>query len=514
MGQVGFKTKIVVIGSGIAGLNFALGAAQRGIPVLLITKKQLTSSATNFAQGGIAAVLEKTDSFKQHVTDTMEAGAYHNNKRAVEYMVRRGPSAIRRLMECGVSFSSKEGHLMLTREGGHRARRVAFVGDYTGKEIERTLVQKTRAHSLITIWENSFGIDLVIEKKRCIGISVFHDGKVVDVLAGLTVLSTGGLGQIYEHTTNPAISTGDGIAMAYRAGARFLDLEFIQFHPTALNIPKTQMFLISEAVRGEGGVLRNSKGKRFMVTRHELAELAPRDLVARAIFEESSSGPVYLDVRHMNPHEMKIRFPQIYQKLRENGINPTHDMIPITPVAHYSCGGVAVNLNGETTIKNLLAFGEVAGTGVHGANRLASNSLLEAVVFSDAALDLVANRKIKIPNRTKKTNIPAYKSLTPAERRNISVVRRKLKIIMWNKVGIYRTTECLKKAIEELKELGRNLDQYSFFNPHLQETRNMIQAGLLVALAAYKRKKSLGCHSVDPASRDMASSKRSFCELK
>jgi len=463
----------IVIGSGISGLNFSLSASKKG-KVLIVTKKKIIEAATNYAQGGIAAVLDKLDNFQKHITDTLKAGAYHNNKRAVEYMVKNGPKEIQKLQNIGVNFAED-----LAKEGGHSHRRIAFVGDRTGHSIEKSLIKAVQSNPNIEIWENTFAIDLLVKSEACYGISILQKGRIENIFASAVILATGGLGQIYKHTTNPKISTGDGIAMAHRAGAKMRDLEFIQFHPTALNAPRKNKFLLSEALRGEGAKLLNHKGKRF------IDELKPRDIVARAIYEESKKGAVYLDISHKPAKEIKKRFPHIYKELKKRGFDLTRQKIPISPAAHYACGGVKVNLKGQTSIRNLYAFGEVACTGVHGANRLASNSLLEAVVFSEV---ISANiKKLHTSKAPKFTQIQKF-----AQTSNHKYLRQKIKKIMWEKVGIVRSPSQLKAALNQLESIKFTPSRKI---PYL-ETKNMLQTAILVTKAAIKRKKSLGCHFI------------------
>lgn len=516
---------VIVIGSGISGLNFALRAAEGEKRVLVITKKKIAQSGTNFAQGGIAAVLSKVDNFKRHVKDTLVAGCFHNDKGAVEYMVKHGPTAITRLIELGVPFATHHGQLLLTREGGHSKRRIAFVSDYTGSAIEKVLVSKARKNPHITLLEHTFAVDLLVKNRMCYGVQILRGKKFENIYSDFVVMATGGIGQLYSRTTNPNISTGDGLAMGFRAGCHFRDLEFIQFHPTCfggnLRFPplarsshsgraghsppfpffrssreptrpgsrsSNTIFLISEAVRGEGAYLRNSKGERFMKKIHKLAELAPRDIVSHAIFKEEKNGPVFLDIRHKNPKEIETRFPQIYQTLKSNGIDMTHNLIPVSPAAHYLCGGIKVNLRGETGIKNLYAFGEVAGTGVHGANRLASNSLLEALVFSDRILRIKKIRK----TRMVRFPTPKLQPLTAREERLCAAILKTLKKTMWECVGIVRDTKLLKQALSILESLKKQTPQKT--NQEVLELNNMISAATLIAKAALARRKSLGCH--------------------
>ncbi|MBI2638103.1 L-aspartate oxidase [Candidatus Peregrinibacteria bacterium] len=520
---------IIVIGSGISGLNFALRAAEKWQRVLIITKKKVAQSSTNFAQGGIAAVLSKLDDFKKHVKDTLVAGCFHNNVRAVEYMVRHGPSAITRLIELGVPFATHNGELLLTREGapsgrannlaslrlglegGHHERRIAFVSDYTGQAIETVLVEKVRKNPHITLMEHTFAVDLLVKNRCCYGVQILNSDRCENKYAKTVILATGGIGQIYGHTTNPSISTGDGIAMAARAGCRFRDLEFVQFHPTAFSRKGKCSFLVSEAVRGEGAYLRNSAGERFMKKIHRLAELAPRDIVSRAIFEQEKNGPVYLDLRHKDAKKIEMRFPQIYQKLKSYGIDMARDLIPISPAAHYLCGGIRVNLRGETGIKNLYAFGEVAGTGVQGANRLASNSLLEALVFSDR---IVKEKRLRVKGRGLRVKNFMIKNrklqlMSKKEKYLCRILRKRLKQMMWQYVGIVRSVAGLLQAQKVLEKLLQEAEKIRGAEPDTLELKNMLTAAQLITKAALKRQKSLGCHyiafSSAPHTRSVAS---------
>ncbi len=505
----------LIIGSGIAGLNFALNIAEFG-KVLVITKKRTVHSSTNRAQGGIAAVLDKTDDFETHVKDTLTAGAFHNNRSAVEFMVKKGPEAIHKLIDLGVNFAHHDGELILTREGGHNKRRIAFVGDYTGKEIEAALVKNVKSNPNITVWEHATAIDLITEKDTCTGITIMKDQKILTLNPKSVIIATGGIGQLYSHTTNPQISTGDGLAMGIRAGINTQDLEFIQFHPTALSLKKKETFLLSEALRGEGAYIRNEAGRRFMKGKHRLAELAPRDIVSRAIYEEMKEGAVYLDLRHLDAKGTKIRFPQIYTTLLKQNLDITQDLIPISPAAHYICGGLKVNKKGQTCIKNVYAFGEVAYTGVHGANRLASNSLLEALVYSnEVSKDIqksVHVHKKRTPSCTesctkstasgnvrKPSSTPKYKQNSPQENKFITQVKHTLQRIMWEHAGIIRTTKKLKEGIEKIHELQTSLDtkfKPNITNEKLLEIRNMLTAAEAIIKAAAKRKHNLGTHHI------------------
>lgn len=497
----------LIIGSGIAGLNFALNAAQYG-SVLVVTKKRTVESGTNRAQGGIAAVLDNADRFEQHVKDTLEAGAQHNVKKAVEFMVKKGPEAILRLIEIGVPFATDEsGKLQLTKEGGHHGRRIAFVGDYTGQEIEKNLIEAVKKNKNITVWEYTFAVDLLVKKGTCHGVQVIHNQKTLNLFARNTVLATGGIGQLYRYTTNPIISMGDGIGMGLRAGLKTRDMEFIQFHPTGLKPGGRTKFLLSEALRGEGAYLVDQHGKRFMKKIHPLAELAPRDIVARETYYHDLHGGAFLDLRHLHAKEVKLRFPQIFQTCQQYGYDLTKDLVPIAPAAHYCCGGLITNLRGETGIKGLYAFGEVAWTGVHGANRLASNSLLEALVFSNQILP--ALKKPSPPQTpTQKAahpsfHAPRYQPASPALWEKLKTIRKTLQKTMTEHVGILRTTKELNRAEKKVKKLLKSLPNSTLamarlktLNVPLKETENMLLSALEIIHAAQKRKKSLGCHFI------------------
>lgn len=491
-------TNFLVIGSGISGLNFALNAAKKG-KVTIVTKKKIVDSSTNFAQGGIAAVLDKADHYKEHIQDTLEAGCYHNNKKAVEFMVKNAADAIYHLIDLGVEFEKAEGKLKLAKEGGHHQRRIAYVGDYTGKEIERILIKRVKEHPNIKILENTFAIDLIIKQKVCYGCSfLIRNKRIENIFADQVIIATGGIGQLFSNTTNPNISTGDGIAMGTAAGLKTRDLEFIQFHPTALAKNISPKFLISETVRGEGAKLINSQGKRFMENRHPLKDLAPRDIVAREIYKELKDGPVYLDIRHQKKTFLAKRFPQIYKKLKELHYYMEKDLIPITPAAHYICGGIITNLHGQTGIKNLFAFGEAAATGVHGANRLASNSLLEALVFSNQII-----QKLKIQNTHSqirmKLKLKSQKiiSLSNPQTKLAKNLRKEIQKTMWKYAGIVRNLKFIKKeGIPKIKLIKNRLAKIKGLNQQIAEVKNMAQVSLLILRAAYKRKKSLGCHFV------------------
>ena len=473
----------IIIGTGIAGLNCAIQASKKG-RVLVITKKKMMETTTNYAQGGIAGVIDDIDDFEKHINDTLIAGAHHNNKAAVKYMVKHGPEEIEKLRGFGVPFASKDGNLVLTREGGHSEKRIAYVGDHTGHSIEKSLIKKKENTSNINVWQDTFVTDLLVKNNVCYGVRILKNRKTKDVFASSVILACGGLGQVYKYTTNPAISTGDGIAMAYRAGAETKDLEFIQFHPTALNLPRKKKFLLSEAMRGEGAYLRNHKKKRFMQDYDDRKELAPRDIVSRSVYNEEKKGPVYLDITHKSPAFIKKRFPKIYKRLKKIGIDITKHLIPISPAAHYCCGGVNVNLKGETSIKNLYACGETARSGVHGANRLASNSLLEAIVYSSRIADELKPGKIN--------KFPKFPKIKSRSSTSTEYLKKKIREIMWNSAGIERNPIKLNEALKKLLIIQKEFKPGNTINDH--ETQNIIDCSVLIVKAALKRKKSLGCH--------------------
>lgn len=492
------QSNFLVIGSGISGLNFALNAGKKG-EVIIVTKKKIVDSNTNFAQGGIAAVLDKADHYKEHIQDTLEAGCYHNNKKTVEFMVKNAATAIYHLIDLGVEFEKEKGQLKLAKEGGHHQRRIAYVGDYTGKEIERILVKRVKEHPHIKILEDTFALDLIIKRKICYGSTVLHHGKIINIFADQTILATGGVGQLFGNTTNPKIATGDGIAMGLKAGCTARDLEFIQFHPTALAKNISPRFLISETVRGEGAKLVNKKGERFITNKHPLKELAPRDIVAREIYKELQKGTVYLDIRDKSEAFLKKRFPQIFTKLKKFGYNMSKDLIPVTPAAHYICGGIVTNLHGQTNIGNLFAFGEVACSGVHGANRLASNSLLEALVFSNQVI-----QRLKIQNThpqiRMKLKLKSQKiiSLSNPQTKLAVKLRKEIQETMWKYAGIVRNLKLIQKeGIPKITLIQNRLAKIKGLNQQITEVKNMAEVSLLILQAAYKRKKSLGCHFVN-----------------
>lgn len=502
---------VIIVGSGIAGLHAALKIGQHR-PVLLLTKAGIASSNSRWAQGGIAAVVDKFDSFEAHIADTMAAGANHNKREAVEFMVKKGPAVIDELLEFGVDFAQENGELALTQEGGHGQRRIAYKGDITGLEIEQKLIAALKELKNVEIREQTFVVDLVVEQGECRGVVVLKGNGVETVWGAAVVLATGGLGQIYRTTTNPDVATGDGFAMAYRAEVKVRDMEFIQFHPTVfVRSDGRRPLLISEAVRGEGAYVVNEAGERFLLEVDERGELAARDVVARAIYAEGQKGQVYIDARHEDPSDLEERFPYIFETLQEYGLNLARDLIPIEPAAHFSCGGIETDLKGRTSLPGLYAFGEVAWTGVHGANRLASNSLLEALAFSmeiAKELEEVKEQSNILTNAQVANDWGiAISVISKLSDKRLDDIESELRETMQNMIGIIRNSKEMKKAKNALIKLEDELyglcqGNGEVGNPSINVTRfiqllNGMQAGLLVAEAAIRRPYSLGGHRVD-----------------
>ncbi len=498
----GMKTDILVIGSGIAGLFFALKASNFA-KVTIITKKYKAESNTNYAQGGIAAVLSPTDSFEAHVKDTLRVGNGLCDKEVVEQVVNSGPKRIKELIELyNVQFSrNKEGNFDLGMEGGHSHRRILHTKDLTGQEIESSLLNEV-TKSNVPIYEDYIAINLVASDRRIIGVYVLDVKKkrVIQIQAKIIVLATGGAGKVYLYTSNPDIATGDGIAMAYRVGATVMNMEFFQFHPTCLYHPYAKSFLISEALRGEGAILVDKEGNRFMEKYHEDLELAPRDIIARAIDNElkrSGDDCVYLDITQRGSQFIISRFPGIYQKCLEFNIDITRSRIPVVPAAHYCCGGVKANIDGTTNIENLLAIGETSCTGLHGANRLASNSLLEAVVCAHEAAKKskeLLQQGIKIQDfRPWEIGDAVNSDEAVVITQNWDEIRR----FMWNYVGIVKTNKRLERAKKRCFNLREEINEYywhSIITADLIELRNLATIAELTIDSALLRKESRGIH--------------------
>jgi L-aspartate oxidase len=527
---------ILVIGSGIAGLSFALKAAEHG-SVCIVTKKERAASSTNYAQGGIAAVMSPDDSPDLHVRDTLLAGGGLCHLTAVESLVREGPARVRDLMDWGVRFSQERERLSLGREGGHSRRRIVHAGDLTGREIERALLQAVSEHPRIRLIEDLQAIDLLVGHDgrtgvpRCVGALLLEHrtGALVTFDTRLVLLATGGLGQAYRHTTNPDIATGDGVAMAWRAGVAIANLEFVQFHPTALYPAREHAFLISEVVRGEGAILRTMEGAALMEGVHPLASLAPRDIVARTIdvhLKESGNEYVLLDLSPIPAALIEQRFPGILAECGERGLDIRRAPIPVVPAAHYSCGGVSTDQYGRTSLGGLFAAGEVAYTGVHGANRLASNSLLEAVVYSHRAAlhvqrELAAADGISIGTvdcgdgrfseafdrqRGAAAHAPsAAAGDAAAVRSEAARLRDRLRDLIWENAGIARSDSRLEAAAHELDELWSSMQSLyaTLVDTSTIELRNLVEVSTLIVACARRRKESRGLHyNTDYPQRD------------
>ncbi len=514
------QTDFLVIGSGIAGLISALNASSLG-KVIVISKTKPDDCNTSLAQGGIAAVLPGSDdSISLHIEDTLRVGAGLANPRIVEKVISYAPNVIAKLKRLGVNFTVKEGPddgFDLTREGGHSRNRILHVADYTGRAIEEVLLEKVRKNPRITLLENHMAIDLLTqhhipnysmkpwEKIECYGAYVYDTKNEIvhTILARKTILASGGAGRLYQYTTNSQIATGDGIAMAYRAGAKVANLEFVQFHPTVLYEPSEDdnpAFLISESVRGEGGILVNSRGERFMKKYHPMGELAPRDIVARAIdheLKETGDKYVFIDIRHLDPNFIKKRFPNIYENCLKRGIDITKDLIPVVPAAHYLCGGVVVDEYGRTDIDNLYACGEVAHTGLHGANRLASNSLLEACAFADFCFDDI--KKHGLGSKEFPT-LPDWDDSGIFDSKEWVIIRhnfRVLRALMWDYMGIVRKVSRLEKALKRIRLIWQEVDDFYRTNPvrrKMLELRNMTYVAELMIRSALMRHESRGLH--------------------
>lgn len=509
------RTDYLVIGSGAAGLSFALKAAAHG-KVTIVTKGEMAEANTNYAQGGICSVTYAPDTFEKHIEDTLNCGVGKCDHKAVELVVRRAPELINDLIEWGTRFDkTPDGKFELHREGGHTEHRILHHEDLTGAEIERALIESVKAHPNITVLEHHFAIDLLTQHHlgefvtrhtrglACFGAYVLNEktNEITTMLAKFTIVATGGCGNIYSSTSNPIVATGDGVAMCHRAKAITENMHFIQFHPTTLYNPAEKPnFLITEAMRGYGAILRLRTGEEFMDKYHPMKSLAPRDVVARAIYREMTKRGwdyIYLDVTHKDPETTRNHFPNIYEKCLSLGIDITKDWIPVTPAAHYSCGGVKVDLNGRTSIRNLYALGETASTGLHGANRLASNSLIEAVVYADQAAHHTASLIDKVEIQEGIPDWDFEGTQHTEEMLMIIQSKREMQAILTNYVGIVRSNLSLKRALSRLELLYEETEQlYAHTKPNrdLCELRNMIAVAYLVIKQGREAKESAGCH--------------------
>jgi L-aspartate oxidase len=507
------KYDFLVIGSGAAGLTSALNASDHG-SVLLICKQELVHSNSSWAQGGIAAVMGKSDDFEQHVKDTLIAGVGLCNEEAVRSIIQDGPEAMKVLEQLGVKFDRKEnGDFDLTREGGHEQRRILHVADATGKALTETLIERVKEKSSITVLEHHFAIDLItttklgmVSEDRVLGAYVLDEKTrmVKTVRANRVILATGGCGRVYLYTTNPNVATGDGVAMAWRAGVSVANMEFLQFHPTCLYHPQKRSFLITEAMRGEGARLVDKRGQEFMQRYDKRGSLAPRDVVARAIDHEikrTGSPCVYLDISHRDPEFIAQHFPNIMRECAEVGIDITKKPIPVVPAAHYQCGGVLTDHHGATRLRGLCAVGEVACTGLHGANRLASNSLLECVVMAKRAVEYLTH-KLPISREIEENvyEIPQWQSSAEAEHDELVVIYHnwdEIRKLMWDYVSIVRTDKRLLRAAARLRNLKREVMEF-YWNYHITaeilELRNLVEVASLIVDCALRRRESRGLH--------------------
>ncbi|MFW6297634.1 MAG: L-aspartate oxidase [Desulfosalsimonas sp.] len=511
----------LVIGSGIAGLMFALKVSRLG-SVAVVTKTSLTDSNTKHAQGGIAAVFDPQDTFESHIKDTLESGDGLCSQNVVETVVKSAPERINELLELGVNFNRNANgapELDLCREGGHSFNRIVHAQDMTGRAVEESIAKRVRSCENISVFENHIAVDLITRSTRlkrgavitthedyCYGAYVLErqSGQIHTFLASFVVLATGGAGKVYAYTSNPDVATGDGIAMAYRAGAAVANLEFVQFHPTCLYHPKAKNFLISETVRGEGGILKNSEGRTFMADYTAQKELACRDVVARAIDSElkkRGDEAVFLDISHQDPDFIKTRFPHLYAKCLEFGFDMTSEPLPVVPAAHYMCGGVATDIFGRTNICRLYAIGETACTGLHGANRLASNSLLEALVYAHQAA-IKAGEEIKSPETAAETaaDLPMWDDLGTMDSDEAIVISHtwnEIRRLMWNYVGIVRSDKRLERARRRIEIIAEEIQEYYWnfrVTPNLIELRNIALVAELIIRCARHRKESRGLH--------------------
>ena len=499
------RTGVLVVGSGVAGLHTAWRASQH-VDVLLLTKRSLFDSATSYAQGGIAAALGAGDSPELHRRDTLAAGAALCDAAAVQVLVQEGPARVRELHSAGADFDLEPdtGRFLLGREAAHSRKRIVHAhGDQTGAEVARTLIHRVRRSRRIRVLEKTRVLDIIVHRGACAGVRASVAGRATDIIADVTVLATGGGGQVYRYTTNPVVATGDGYAIAHRAGVTLSDMEFVQFHPTALDTPENPLALVSEAVRGEGATLVNERGVRFMKKTHRLAELAPRDIVSRAIARQQRAGHrVFLDARKLS-RTFARRFPGILAICQARGIDPRRDLVPVTPAAHYMMGGIVTDLCGRSSMARLYAVGEVSRTGVHGANRLASNSLLEGLVFAErVARDVMGQKPLSSLPRAGRWSVPILRDRGAAQ-----VAADTIREIMWRDAGVIRTAGGLQSARKQLQEIEKRLPVGA------TEEVNLVQTAQLIVEGALRRKESRGGHYRSDFPRAKSAWRRRHIEL-
>lgn len=486
---------VIIIGTGIAGLYTAL-TLESSLNIMLVTKDVLYESNSNYAQGGIAAALDESD-FENHVKDTLDAGSHYNDPAAVDVLVKEARVNILNLVKFGVNFDKNEdGSFLKTKEGGHSSSRILHYKDSTGREIIRALTEEVKTKENIDIYENTFGIDLIKEDSEIKGAIFEKNRELFCVKAQSVVIATGGIGRLYKNSTNSLIATGDGIAMAIRSGAKISDMEFVQFHPTALNYSEDRNFLISEALRGEGAILLNKDGERFMSKYHDLKELAPRDIVSQSIFKEmnkTNTEGVYLDISHKDSEYVRKRFPEIYSHCLEIGIDITKEYIPVVPVQHYLMGGIEVDLKGRTNLENLYACGEVSRTGIHGANRLASNSLLEGIVLGNRISQDINNKTVK---KIEYIQAAEKNQATINSKRDYLKDLLEIRDLMSENVFIIRYESKLRSSLEILKRKYEELITVNDFSIEYLELMNMLITAIVIVKACLNRKESLGSHKI------------------
>lgn len=525
------KYKCIVIGSGLAGLSFAAKFAKLGLgldSVLVLSKDQLIQANTWRAQGGVASVTSASDSFENHIKDTLIAGDGLCQKNSVTQIIEQGPKLMGELKELGIQFDSINNEIDLGREGGHSERRILHIDDFTGQALHRRFIDVCQDSAEIRLMEHTYATELIVKNKTCIGLKAFDKNNVYEFYAPYILIATGGTGKAFLYTSNWSGATGDGLCLAYKAGAELSNLEFTQFHPTCLYHPAARNFLISEALRGEGGKLINAKGEYFMPRYHQLADLAPRDIVARAIDQEmksTGSECVWLDLSYLNNPELKKRFPKIHERCLELGIDFLKSPIPVVPAAHYLCGGITVNQNSETNLSNLFALGECADTGLHGANRLASNSLLECLASADNAFQKICkdlqNSNIKndsLNHINTVTKLPHSNPL-PETQFHITTLWKEIRRMMWNRMGIVRSNNLIEGALKKIDffehelEIIKSSDPQVMYDPGFIELTNICLISKLMIQSAAGREESRGCHFTTNYPEKAKFAKKSRCRL-